>query len=309
MHQGHIILHKPIPFSLTTSHEFSSLEEKFFILLQKNKAEQAAKIFEGFYQTMLTQQPSGKRFSKGGVLYNIALGQLFAGYSLGALKNYLRSYIEDYLDRTTATGIPADNAPAAVALKAFFKMTPEMFEALKSFIDGIMGDTFISNPEVILEKFLQTTYGKRLQKDAVKVSISIKQQIYSISKLPGLWEKRVFVGGDYKRLDTLNTIKKYVEKLGYTPIIALEFKIPPEYIHHHSLLLLHNCRYAIFDITTRSGQLMEAERIFDYHTKTLFVCEARAMSELSAMLKTLGEEIYYFDKEKNLEEKITKFLL
>lgn len=85
--------------------------------------------------------------------------------------------------------------------------------------------------------------------------------------LPGTKGKRVFVGGDYNHLPDLKEIKKHVDSLGYVSIIPYECGMPEEYIknyiHSFDMFLLEQCKYAIFEVTSAAGQLMELQRALD----------------------------------------------
>lgn len=86
--------------------------------------------------------------------------------------------------------------------------------------------------------------------------------------LPGMKAKRVFIGGDYNHLPDLREIKKHVDSLGYISIIPYEFGAPiieyvKDLIHAFDMLLLGECRYAIFKVTSAAGQLMELQRAID----------------------------------------------
>lgn len=66
-----------------------------------------------------------------------------------------------------------------------------------------------------------------------------------------------------------------VEELGYQPIIALDFDVPVTEIRRYDLILLHNCRYAIFEITFGDGHIAEIERAKDYDVQTLLIYQVR----------------------------------
>ena len=78
----------------------------------------------------------------------------------------------------------------------------------------------------------------------------------------------MFVGGSYSegRRKILDLIKASVKGCGFHPILADEFKLrsPDRDVHDVTLWLLHSCRLAIFDLSTRSGAWMEVERMRDY---------------------------------------------
>ncbi|MBA7596489.1 hypothetical protein ES703_03461 [subsurface metagenome] len=85
--------------------------------------------------------------------------------------------------------------------------------------------------------------------------------------LPSTKGKRVFVGGDYNHLPDLREIKRHVDSLGYISIIPYDCGMPLEYvkdfIHSFDMFLLGECRYAIFEVTSAAGQLMELQRAID----------------------------------------------
>ena len=93
----------------------------------------------------------------------------------------------------------------------------------------------------------------------------------SMSKIPGSYNKRVFIGGDYSHYPLIREMKRTVSDLGFTPIVANEFEMREEEIHDCTMRLLHSCKNAIFDVSTISGALMEIERIRDYNTRALIV--------------------------------------
>jgi len=55
------------------------------------------------------------------------------------------------------------------------------------------------------------------------------------------------------------------------PIVALDFEMSKDKTREETLRLLHNCAYAIFDMTSAAGQLIEVERARDYGTISLLV--------------------------------------
>lgn len=58
----------------------------------------------------------------------------------------------------------------------------------------------------------------------------------------------------------------------YTPVIVGDVIIPPtSNVHDVSLLLLHTCSYAIFDVTVPAGQFLEIERARDYGVNVLLL--------------------------------------
>lgn len=93
----------------------------------------------------------------------------------------------------------------------------------------------------------------------------------SMSKTPGSYNRRVFIGGDYSQYALIREMKRIVSSLGFTPIVADEYEMKEEGIHDCTMRLLHSCKNAIFDVSTISGALMEIERTRDYNTRALIV--------------------------------------
>ena len=99
----------------------------------------------------------------------------------------------------------------------------------------------------------------------------------------------MFIGGNY--LDQIaipELIEEIVAKLGFQPVMMARTIIPPGRTHHHSLMMLHTCRYAIIDVTREAGQLMELERTLDYDIEPLVVIKKSYLQQeiLSEMVKT-----------------------
>jgi len=93
--------------------------------------------------------------------------------------------------------------------------------------------------------------------DDLKWTFSEEAAKYKIDKIPGVLEKRVFIGGNYIFMPIIREIEILVKELGFQPIIAFDFDIPREKTRDYSLRLLTNCKYAIFEITLAGGQLVE----------------------------------------------------
>lgn len=138
------------------------------------------------------------------------------------------------------------------------------------------------------------------------------------NQLPGTYEERVFVGGNYNVAGNLRAIKRYVESAGFVPVFPLDdYKIPEEQIHDWDIRLLHNCKYAIFDVSVPAGELMEIERALTFRTRTLLLFQIKhpgqtAPEQVASMLRTSGHRLQgYKDPSdvSDLGKKVTDFLL
>lgn len=90
----------------------------------------------------------------------------------------------------------------------------------------------------------------------------------------GKYRSRVFVGGSYHQemRDRLSEIKDAISESGFSPVIADEVQLENEGdIHHETMVLLHSCRLAIFELSQLSGALMEIERVPDYGIEALIL--------------------------------------
>ena len=102
----------------------------------------------------------------------------------------------------------------------------------------------------------------------------------------------VFLGGNYEKDGVVfNALKRAVEEVGFIPIIAKEvFKeVDPSKIHSESLRLLHNCGFAVIDITNPAGQLMELERARDYGVITFVSYSSKHPSKVPVTLSKVME--------------------
>jgi len=114
-----------------------------------------------------------------------------------------------------------------------------------------------------------------------------------IDRMPGEYENRVFIGGNYDLMANLKEIKEYVRDNAWEPILAIDFDPPKDKINAYDLRLLHNCKYAIFDETQPAGEIAEIERTKEYETVVLIVYQIRdpahqePPSQITSMVTTL----------------------
>ena len=271
----------------------------------------ARKGFEAMYNLRLESQPRDQRYHKGYELHQIGMTLVLSGQAGKALSCFLLAYIEDLLGTTIGQEDEADLMPAARNIREAYKVDESALSQLNNIVkqkkeNGLV----VGNPNAVLTQLA----AGRLVEDAVKPGqapqIGVEEK-----RRPGLfemeWEKRVFIGGSYSmHLSELNQIKKICVEKGYEAIIALEFDTPEGKVHHHALMLLHECSNAIFEVSHQAGQLMEIERLRDYGTRPLMVCQK--LAHLSAMLEELvlsqDYEIKRYASPQQLEALVTEFL-
>ncbi len=137
-----------------------------------------------------------------------------------------------------------------------------------------------------------------------------------LDQIPGTYEKRVFIGGNYELMSALRDIKNAVKKLdnNFVPILAYDdFQIPAAKIYEWDLRLLHNCKYAIFDVTSPAGELFEIARTEEYHVKTLLVYQSRGATMAPPRARTMllesgTHEHHSYTESKQLESIVRDFL-
>lgn len=108
---------------------------------------------------------------------------------------------------------------------------------------------------------------------------------FTIFKTP--WEKRVFVGGSMGLSPVIEQIRGVVNKEGYDAIVASDFETPAGItIYHKCLLLLHCCKFAIFDFSEYAGQSQEFEWVTPYGITTLSIWPESRDRAITEMVKS-----------------------
>lgn len=132
-------------------------------------------------------------------------------------------------------------------------------------------------------------------------------------ELPGKYNTRVFIGGNYDFLAKLRKIRKFVADTGFNSVLAFDYDVPRDKIHDFDLRLLHNCKYAIFEVTSPAGELIEIEKATrDYGTTVFLVFEIRdptqrePPSQISSMLTSLNVPMFGYATYEELQTFISK---
>lgn len=256
--------------------ELSLLRTVAAAVFQAQAWEDAARGLEKAYDFLVAQQQRySTRFHKGWELHNqgIALLQL-DDISDGITKIYL-AYVEDALSAEPGSEDAIDESPAGQTLRRF-GAPEEVLTAIKGIARGrkMRGDIPLIPSAVLAELSLVGTSFERAQASAAEGAkergTREKRTIEDGLSLP--IERRCFVGGHYYGGGpNLEEIKQIVRAEGFDAIMPIDFEIGEQDIHHRSLLLLHLCSKAVFEVTFPAGQLMELERCRDYNVKPLLV--------------------------------------
>lgn len=307
---------QPNPYDLPQdlTRLYQEVEQRFYGLLQIGRFNEARQSWEHLYRLFLERQKQlGYRFHKGGIVHNLGIVALLTNNIELAFKYFVLGFAEDVASQEQGFGGEAEGAPGARNLKTFFGVGSELFDLVRKIVVDHVSKGKFNDPRYVFRQFLQLQLEEVQVKERVdllkKTPFVINKQYSINNKIPGDWNKRVFIGGNYSSgsVGNLFEIKKAVERNGYTPVIALEFYDQEPQIHDHSLLLLHNCKYAIFDVSVDSGYLMEVERTLDYRTVTLLVYEEKPEDRMTMMIKSLGMDLKKFSNGKELSDLVDEF--
>lgn len=279
---------EPLPEDLRRDFEAAVLKASLDI--QSARFEDAIGTLTELYELLLTRQPPGTRYHKGLPLHNIGYCLVRLGRQEEAARHFFLAYIEDLLSQELGEEDAADSAPASQTLRLAYRVKAELLDRLKDLArTRKRADREPSDPEELLAEFAAPRSSAEVLQE-----IPEAQPAASGGRKPGQftseWHRRVFVGGGYREFAILNEIKRLVQEKDFDAILVADFDILEGMTHHHSLMLLHECRAAIFDLSSEAGQLMEIERLRDYEIeKTLLIYQDRGKGEpkISEMLKAL----------------------
>jgi len=197
------------------------------------------------------------------------------------------AYIEDLLSAEIES--EADSTPAGRTLLMGYRISPEFLQPLKQKVIQLKNEGRIpTRPEEVIIELgkSETAYYKDIEG---KVTVKPKRhQLRKFAEFNSEWGKRVFLGGSSGLNPIIEAMRDTVERLGYDPVVAIDFDMPEQMtIYHKCLTLLHSCKYAIFDLSEQAGQLMELERAPDYGVQTLIVCPKNKQESVTQMLKSV----------------------
>jgi hypothetical protein len=209
------------------------------------------------------------------------------------IKNFLWAYCEDVLSADQGQEDNQDRAPACEVLRRTFLIDLTFLRTIKylSYFRKASGD-IPRNPNEILNSALEEH--NIAQEDLFTLCQATEEMLgrRPLDPLIAAWDRRVFIGGPFNNMARLRDIQEVIIRLNYAPVFTQEVVGANQMVHHHNLMLLHTCRYAIFEITGYRGQLMEIERTRDYEIEPLLLYssedfEVQNVPEyVSAMLRT-----------------------
>ena len=257
------------------------------------------------------QEKINRPIHKGIPLHMIGICLFYQEKIDEALRFFLLAYIEDTLNVGFELESEADLAPASMMLRNAFRIDIGFLKTIKEYVvrlksEGAWGQA--KTPETILEAVLKRVRPRSLVALCKRKPKVVPKQ--PIDPLPGTWDKRVFIGGDYDHLPILRDIQETVIRSGFQPIFPYDFMVPEKLIHHHDLMLLHCCRLGIFEVSSPAGQLMEIERAKDYDVQVILFYADRdgPPHSLTMMVQTAGYSMELYSDSSDLKQKIISWL-
>lgn len=231
------------------------------VRLQFRDWEGAFAAFQELNDEMVRRQPPGKRYHKGTPLHNMGLARLLAGDVVDGFRYTLLAFAEDSLSAGDER-LPEDEErkrPAFQNLVAMVAPQIDWIVQLGRHLREMGANQLWQLPDRAIDAAALAGYG-------VPEPVAQPERVTKrrVGRFGSDWHDRVFVGGPYHLIAVMNAIKGIVRQCGYDAVMASDFDISKELNHHHALLLLHECRLAIFEVSMEAGQLMELERTRDY---------------------------------------------
>lgn len=287
-------------------------EKEGYVNLRVGRYAKAEELFRKELKLIFEwQAKKNKPIHKGAPLHMLGICLLYQNKINVALRFFLLAYIEDTLNVGLDLESEADLAPASLMLRNVFRIDVNFLKAIKEYVAKLKKEgkwAQARNPAKILEAILNITNVRNLLNLCKSLPKVVPKQ--PIDPLPGTWDKRVFIGGDYDHLSILREIQDAVIRSGFQPILPYDFLVPEDLIHHHDLMLLHCCRLAIFEVSSPAGQLMEIERAKDYDVDAILFYTDRdgPPHSLTSMVLTAGYTMQSYSDISDLKDKISRWL-
>jgi hypothetical protein len=301
------------------AHRFREVEQQALLALYQERYGEAVELYQQAYDLLLGLQFQLERgIHKGTILYNLGIAvlgrrQRFA--SRQALRNILLAYVEDTLGTPFDSEEDADRAPAGRFLIDGFIIQLRFLRDVKAAVREIKTNTtnwlHAYDPNDILRQIsrgFQTNY-QRILDLCQRRNVTLGPAPLLFPQPP---EQRVFLGLNYDTsAHLIPDMRLAVIQRRLTPVLMRDVIVPAGgNVHSVSLLLLHTCGWAVFDITHPAGQFMEIERARDYGIRVLLVRSEPIghPPSISAMIRSLGYQIETYRDMAHLRQLIIDFL-
>jgi hypothetical protein len=294
-------------------------------LIGTKEFEKAKEVYLSWYDALLRYQTSRNvRVHKGHPLYNAG----FATVNLDikkALDYFLLAYVEDVLSERREG--QARSTAAFKTLTKGYGISQKTIEDLEHWVRlREQTKTKQFNPEDELGSFktrepfraVNLEPGDTLTITDTVIGTGSLQVIpsakRSIDQLPSTYSTRVFIGGSYSNENTLHEIEKYLKECGLTGVVAIDYESPVEgdkkllNIHDLDVLLIHTCRYAIFELSFPGAQYGEIEWAIRFLNKSTFGVKSerspRVPAHIDDLFREEEREVFTYSRNEELRKHI-----
>lgn len=298
-----------LPSDLQESYRRAS-DEILVNLLPRGKYSEMKRIIRELYDEVLRLQLQRERtYHKGNYLFDLAQWSLLSSRikrAVPPLRYYVLATVEDMAHYA---GTSYRELPAFQMLRFAYFTNEYLLGRLETFVRRRDNEGF-PDPDPILAGFLR--WMGLTRRDFVKAFASVWPEAlrkkYTLERIPGTKERRVFIGGNYNNMVLLRQIAHYVLQKGYQPIVAMDFYVPPHRTYDHTLALLRECSHAVFEISFTDGHLVEIEHGRNAQPPVNQLLVVQHGARYTSMLRTAGFLISDYEKLTKLRRIIQNFL-
>ncbi|MGE0228151.1 MAG: hypothetical protein AB7I38_03250 [Dehalococcoidia bacterium] len=292
--------------------KLNSVYEEAAAAIDRQDWTHAFELFRAAYDLLASNQPPSLRFHKGLPLYNMGVMSLAAGQIEGVESGnlILSAFLEDVITFADVGGAddPLDQPAAKMLVFGLSVPGTALLSLRDEVVKLVRAGRLFQEPDS-LARVLSV---EKLFTDEKGASPGSKRKV---GQFTTPWQRRVFIGGGYatERM-VINQIAEICRTLGFDPVVEFEFEIPVDQIHHHALMLLHECKWAIFEVSAVAGQLMELERTRDYQIDPLVLYQGTddhgsiPTAMVASLLTRLRINPEHYDRPEELTRHVTAYL-
>jgi len=296
--------------------QIAPIEREAIVQLRMGRYAEAEELYRTELGRFVEAEGRERRsLHKGTPYHQIGVCLYLRGVFNDSLENFLLAYCEDALSAETGQEDNQDRAPACNVLRSTFVIDLTFLGAIKRIAHRAKTDGEIPlDPNEILSAALEEHAIDRANILNLLMLEAGNLGARPLDPIVAAWQRRVFIGGQFNDIARLRDIQEEVIRLNYDPVLTDEVVGVDQLVHHHCLMLLHTCRFAIFEVTNNAGQLIELERARDYEIQPLVLYSSRNREELnpppyiSAMVRSAGFNIRNYRDSAQLRERIGEYL-
>jgi len=295
---------------------FGAIEQDALIAFYRELYQESINSFRQVLEIVIREQRrSNRAFHKGSIYYYMGRALIGIDDNLEAVRNILYAYVEDVLNQPLNLEDNADRTPAAVFLRDGFIIQLRLLGGIKTVSRRVKESSqswlHAFDPEPLLNEALS-----RMNVAPANILSLCERQNLRIGPValgfPQPRGRRVFIGTNYdSHAHLIPEMRIAVMMRNYIPVLTRDVVVPQNTnVHDVSLVLLHTCGWAVFDVTNPAGQVMEIERARDYGVNVLLVRSDPASHppHVSQMISSLGYRLETYRDVNVLRQVIGNFL-